>query len=495
MNKRMNRNRLNIGAYHLQPYSRTEEHIKDVRDCGVDFIVCMDYDKAAFDLFEKYGVGVVVNRVVPGWWGGDGNNAGTMEKRNPLSAYEEAAESFADHPAIWGIDIGDEPSARDFPHYGKVFGKVERLFENQFPYLNLYPNYASVSQNSGEETVNQLGTPSYNDYIREYCENVPADYICYDFYLYSINVNKAYSNLKTVSDACRKYNRDMWIVLQVNSNRPEAWITENQLRFQAFTALAFGAKNIIWACYNEGWWYNHVLDNEGNKTIQYERLKKVNGELKKIADNLTDYDCASTYFVNFDGTDWLNGTEIAPVKAVTTGIIRNLTAAGPVVVGKMLPKAKSEPELLFIAEASDPMDTGAENNVISFSAISGREQIEIITNLGSVAYSEPEDGSFSFTLPASGCAVIKITNRSAETYPEENEKNTTVTRLLYGAPGLQKDKAITPMRFVYGSPEMLRKNRDHSAAAKEVGDGPISETAQESDASPEASSESGDKDK
>ena len=30
MNKRMDRNRLNIGAYILQPYARTEDHIRPV---------------------------------------------------------------------------------------------------------------------------------------------------------------------------------------------------------------------------------------------------------------------------------------------------------------------------------------------------------------------------------------------------------------------------------------------------------------------------------
>jgi hypothetical protein len=37
----MDRKRLNIGAYILQPYARTERHIKEIADCGIDFIVCM----------------------------------------------------------------------------------------------------------------------------------------------------------------------------------------------------------------------------------------------------------------------------------------------------------------------------------------------------------------------------------------------------------------------------------------------------------------------
>ena len=175
MNNRMDRSRLNIGAYILQPYARTENHIREVAECGVDFIVCMGNDRPALDLFHKYGVGAIVSGVLPGWWGGDGNNAGKLAESNPMEKYEAAAASFVDHPAIWGIDIGDEPSALDFPYYGQVYDYINRAFPCQFPYLNLYPNYASVSKNSAEETVNQLGTPTYEEHIQRYCECVPAD--------------------------------------------------------------------------------------------------------------------------------------------------------------------------------------------------------------------------------------------------------------------------------------------------------------------------------
>ena len=66
-----------------------------------------------------------------------------------------------DHPAIWGIDTGDEPSALDFPYYGEVLKFVNKAFPKQFPYLNLYPNYAFVAKNSAQQTVNQLGAATY----------------------------------------------------------------------------------------------------------------------------------------------------------------------------------------------------------------------------------------------------------------------------------------------------------------------------------------------
>ena len=65
-NYRMDRSRLNVGAYILKPYARTEQHIKDIADCGIDFMTCVDYDKKMLDLFNKYHIGAVVSGVVPG---------------------------------------------------------------------------------------------------------------------------------------------------------------------------------------------------------------------------------------------------------------------------------------------------------------------------------------------------------------------------------------------------------------------------------------------
>ena len=141
MNTRMNRSKINIGTYCLQSYARSEAHIRDLRECGIDFVIGMQStDTATLDLMAQYGVGCVANGVLPGWWGGNGERAGQLSQINPMKSYEAGAANFKDHPAIWGIDIGDEPSALDFPYYGRVYSKVNAMFPNQFTYLNLYPN-------------------------------------------------------------------------------------------------------------------------------------------------------------------------------------------------------------------------------------------------------------------------------------------------------------------------------------------------------------------
>ena len=394
MNKRMDRNRLNIGVYHLKPYARTEAHIKDLADCGIDFVVCMDNDRPALDLFHKYGVGAIVSGIAPKWWGGDGDNAGKLCETNPMEKYEAAAKAYSDHPAIWGIDVGDEPSALDFPYYGRVMDYVNRAFPNQFPYLNLYPNYASVSQNNAQETVNQLGTATYDEHIQKYCENVPVDYICYDFYLYSINVTKHYENLRVVADACRNTGRSMWIVLQVNSNKPAEWMSENNLRFQAYTSMAFGAENIIWACYTAGWWHNQVLDGEGNKTEQYDKLKKINAEIRTLADEYMKYRRVSTHFVGFDGHPDMAAVQQEAIPSLSTGVFFDVKAdnGAPLVVGEMVNRNADGSVALMVCAADDPHETDPKEYNITFRAPDrcvralGGDGYKTVTDLGDGVY-------------------------------------------------------------------------------------------------------------
>ena len=402
---RMDRSRLNIGAYILQPYARSEAHIKDLADCGIDFVICIDNDRAALDLLDKYGVGAIVTGVVPGWWGGDGNNAGTLKDRHPLSEYEAAAAAFEDHPAIWGIDIGDEPSALDFPYYGKVMERVEELFPNQFAFLNLYPNYASVAQNTEEQALSQLGTATYEEHIEQYCQYIPADYLSYDFYYKVAGIEKDYANLKVVSDACHKNNLDMWVTVQVNSLDPEVWISENELRFQAFSALAFGASNLSWACYTAGWWSNQVVDGEGNKTEQYDKLKKVNAEVHTIAGRYMKYRNTETACVGFEGTDMLDDSGLESQPELEYGRLTGLSAGCPLVVGKMAAR-KGRGKALFICVADDPYNENPQKHTLRFSA-NGR-RVKALGGDGPIEVSRTADGCYEIPVVSNQALLLEL---------------------------------------------------------------------------------------
>lgn len=403
---RMNRNRLNIGAYTLNPEARSERHVREIAECGIDFMVCVPPDRRMLDYFQKYGVGAVVNEVMPGWWGGDGQNAGQLRERNPVDGYIAAAEKFQDHPAVWGVDIGDEPSALDFPYYGEVFRCVREHLPSQFPYLNLYPNYASTAENDADNTISQLGTKTYEEYIAEYCANLPADYLCYDYYLYAAGVQRHYENLRIAAEACRGTGRSLWIVLQVNSSDPEKWITADQLRFQANSALAFGAENIIWACYSRCWWQNQVLDDNGEKTRQYDRLRTVNAEIRALADEYMRYRNVGTSFIGFPAgaPDLAALTGTTPADSLSTGIFKDLRSEDGcgIIAGRMTPRQRGRggAEALFICAADDPMDEHHRQFRVTFRCDGCR-----VDALGAPLARNP-DGSYTLTMESCGGALV-----------------------------------------------------------------------------------------
>ena len=66
---RMDRSRLNVGTYELKPYARTEAHVRDMAECGIDFVIAPLFGQT-LDLCAKYNVGVVQQWTLPYWWGG-----------------------------------------------------------------------------------------------------------------------------------------------------------------------------------------------------------------------------------------------------------------------------------------------------------------------------------------------------------------------------------------------------------------------------------------
>ena len=54
----MDRSKLNIGTYYLKPYAQTERHVKEAKDCGIDFFICIDAQEDGseielLNLFQK----------------------------------------------------------------------------------------------------------------------------------------------------------------------------------------------------------------------------------------------------------------------------------------------------------------------------------------------------------------------------------------------------------------------------------------------------------
>lgn len=305
----MDRRKLLIGAFgYSGDFLYTDDQFKDLIDFGADYIIATDTQPELLALCEKYRMPAIINGRVPSWWGGDGENAGHYrEKVNP----DLMAEYLGNTPVgetVAGDYIVDEPNSKDFTHINQVMQVYSNYYNGKkIPFINLYPNYASVPQNTDEQAISQLGNSTYLEHLEQYVREIDNDYLCFDFYPFTGRPYDTFlQNLDEAAAVCRKSGRDLWVIIQTGAWKKADLLLEFQIRWQSVLSLAYGAKSIIHACYAKQWWDEKTscVDDNGNKNITYDYAKNVNAELHALGPLLMDYTCLGVYAAGrFDTTD------------------------------------------------------------------------------------------------------------------------------------------------------------------------------------------------
>ena len=416
MNTRMKRDKFYFGYYGLSRMPMSEERVRDIAESGIDFMAFHNV-RPWLDAFHANGLGVITTWFEPlPHWGGEGYGyVGKMEEKFPLERYIDPAKTFKDHPALWGLGMGDEPNAVDFPYIGAVTEEVLHAYPNQFAYLNLYPSYAAVCTNTEDEVLSQLGTRSYEEYIERYCDYIPNHYISFDFYPYRgrpenreikclPEIAEFFRNLNIVADACRRTGRDMWAILQGNHDeggdygQPSVFMTIDQVRFQVYAAMAFGVKTIFW-------WECWVFDDDGNKTEQYPRLQQIHSEVHALAEKYMQFRNVSSHFVGFQDYPYFEKVNVKSKDSLNTGVFFDVKAdnGAPLVIGQMVSDT-SDAQALMVFAADDPFDLHHKEYTVRFRV--AKRTVEAYKGEEKLPVTMLEDGSCSVPICSSAGVLI-----------------------------------------------------------------------------------------
>lgn len=315
--------KLLIGAYYAD-----YDKLQLAKEAGIEFFIDSSATKERLDACQQYGIGIIAGgyNLARGY--------GTFRESEEENWVNFDIEKYKDHPALWGDDMIDEPGADSFDainravnaYYGKTDGKIALV--------NLFPNYADEEQlNETSEMsiwakILLLTNNAHNDYsirykkyISDYVNKVDTDYISLDFYpmrakldskgnIVKYTESKWLRNLDEVADACRKTNRDFWIITQAagmtldeeNRDNPRYCDTVPDISQQVFASLCFGAKAIIHAEFAAtGWWdpaTSHMIDKDGNPTDTYYAVKETDRWVAPFAKEYGKYQFAGTYCIN-----------------------------------------------------------------------------------------------------------------------------------------------------------------------------------------------------
>jgi len=292
--------RLLLGAYNAWLLDNHASLPRLAKDAGLDFLVSR-VNEDFLDVCAAAGIGVIAGNY----------NAPTAYYT--ISADAENAwlnlsgAAYKAHPALWGDDLIDEPTSKEFAKISGMLGQYATLNTGRLPYINLFPIYANEEQLGNAPQMGALqyllpGTTygdaqldKYRRHTADYIKTIDTDYISVDIYPYKVtgtNDNWLH-NLDILAEACRDTQRGLWVITQAAGNAvngtdgtSQRWCDKksDQLQ-QSYASLAFGAKAVIYACFQTGWWDvdSHMVNPAGETTGTYDAVKAVNAELAPFA--------------------------------------------------------------------------------------------------------------------------------------------------------------------------------------------------------------------
>lgn len=183
------------------------------------------------------------------------------------------------HPAALGFFLYDEPKAAMAPGLGNVAAMLRQAMPGALSYINLLPDYASAQQ---------LGAPTYDDYLQKFLNAVHPPMLSYDNYsLFNGRMmGRFYTNLAAVRRASQNAGIPFWNVILSDSHFSFMDPTEATLRLQAYSTIAYGGRGIEYFTYFSPKVGNYRLapvDQFGHRTPTWYALRRLNSEIRELA--------------------------------------------------------------------------------------------------------------------------------------------------------------------------------------------------------------------
>jgi hypothetical protein len=199
--------------------------------------------------------------------------------------------SWPTNTSCWGYLLQDEPSAAAFPELAQTAAEIRRVHPGRFGYINLFPNYANAAQ---------LGVPTYEEHVAQFMAQVKPEVLSMDHYPRMRpdgDSRAAYcENLETFRRHSLAAGVPFWNFFYALPFADRIDPTEAQIRWQIYTALAYGAKGVLYFCYwtpgqgNGGTGEfpkgGALLTAEGRRTRHYGEAKRINAELLQLGPTL-----------------------------------------------------------------------------------------------------------------------------------------------------------------------------------------------------------------
>lgn len=197
-------------------------------------------------------------------------------------------EDFGGYPALGGYYLWDEPFLEDFPSVRRAAEIIRSHDGARLPMVGMLPSYGRYRWPT-----------DYPAFARRFMRVVDPEVVAFDFYGVRQTTSDGppivnpflYRDLRLWSDLAREHGRPLWFYGSAVGWGAMATPSLATLRLQAATALAYGARGLIWFMardYGGGAvdFTGGALDVRGEPGLLYEDLKQVNHWMRALAPTL-----------------------------------------------------------------------------------------------------------------------------------------------------------------------------------------------------------------
>jgi hypothetical protein len=206
----------------------------------------------------------------------------------------EIGAKYMEYDSFGGLRIRDEPAINQIADYSLAKERFDKVFGDRVFYMNLLPVIAGANVISN----------NYQDYIREYINEINTPYVSYDHYPLKQDargnnfvLENFLFNMEQVIEVAG--DKEVWTFLQSIgyglSNRSLTSVAD--ATFQAYSFLAYGGDGIQWFCYwsppgfdGATTFQEGCIDRNGNTTPAYDYVKAANLEIRGLEDIYMNFD-------------------------------------------------------------------------------------------------------------------------------------------------------------------------------------------------------------
>lgn len=293
----------------------TRQAYQDVIDCGFNLGIqqgSIDYYRKQFKAIGNLDFKYFIS-----------NPDLATEKRNAFIS------AFKNSRYVAGWLLKDEPAYSQIDNIAAAQKAMEAKLPNKLIYVNLVG--MMVNTFTGPYT-------NYTDYLNFIEKKLSPQIWSFDFYpiyyrngKFNVDYDIFYSDLEAIRDISKKTKRPFWSFCESLAYTAKTYTrpapNEYYLRYEAFTALAYGAQGIVYWAYSmrksnaDEKYTSALVDLKGKKTKAWYDAQKVNREIIKFNDvffQCNVKDIRHTGKSLYKGTRRLSGS-FGPFKMVRSG--------------------------------------------------------------------------------------------------------------------------------------------------------------------------------